>query len=818
MGNEERLAVASDFGTLLRHHRLAAGLSLESLADRARMSANGIGALERGYRRTPQFETLALLIGALALTEEQRRVFVAAAARSGTVRGGSSVSVGPWPETCDATLPIALNSFIGRADELEEIPTLMRAHRLVTLTGAGGIGKTRTAVEAARTIAESLESTALFVGLAALGDASLVAQAIAQALGVQDVPNRPPLETLQAYLKHRSLLVVLDNCEHVALEAARVAESLLKSCGGVRILATSREPLGVPGEQRYLLRSLSASDAVALFGDRASAVDHRFTITHENQNAVERICGSVDRIPLAIELAAAHVNAFSVTTLAAMLGDQLQLLRGGERTAEPRLRTMRATIDWSYSLLSAPEQRIFERMSVFAGGCTLEDLTKVCADKEIVEGDVPEVIRSLVGRSMALADLEEPFPRYRLLEPFRQYARERLSARGEDQVAAARHARAFLDLAVWVDRAVDGERYELIRARSAPELHNLRSALEWSLAERRDVLLGQRMAAIAARCFFSITERRRWLALALAAVTEQTPANVIAALKLGETTIAVRLFETKRQFAFAQDALERYRELNDPIGIEHALICLGDALIWSRRPQDALPVLEEALSLARRLGLREGTGHALRLLAQATEEISASRRYLAESLHIFEAMGRTDQVAFTLSIFASCEFRAGHLDLALRRSAEAHAASTPSGQERIVVLNWHARYLLEAAQFDEAEESSRELLLLGREQGVEIQVAWTLDLLAAIAVLRPKIAMEAPQRSYANAARLLGFVDARLVALDAWRDFIEQPQHERVMAKLGDELGTDVLSDLMVTGAALTEDRAVELVELLEKR
>ncbi len=357
---------SADFGALLRRYRLAAGLTQEALAERARVSLDGISALERGYRRSPQRETLALLAGALALSDEQRRVFESAATRPASPRrrGEGSVTVGPWDDSSSAELPLRLTRFVGREVELGEIAALVREHRMVTLTGPGGIGKTHTALHVARALSGG-DGAICFVGFAPIRDPSLVAPTIASALGLQEMPNMPLLETLRTYLRNKSLLLILDNCEHVIEQAAIVAEALLDGCPRVRIIATSRERLRAAGEHAYRLPPLTANDAVGLFADRACAADHRFAVTTENSAEIEQICRNVEGMPLAIELAAARLNMFSVKALAAKLGDRLGMLSGGERTADPRLQTMRATIDWSYGLLSGPEQRVFERLLDF---------------------------------------------------------------------------------------------------------------------------------------------------------------------------------------------------------------------------------------------------------------------------------------------------------------------------------------------------------------------------------------------------------------------------------------------------------------------
>jgi predicted ATPase len=443
MGNPDQKPVSIDFGALLRRHRLAAGLSQEALAERARMSTRAVRALERGERRTPQFETVSLLTGALGLGAEQCRELVEAAG-SRTANRQRSIAVGPWPEDGRPILPLSLTRFVGRERELAEILALMREHRLVTLTGTGGIGKTQTALRAATVFSETETTNVCFVGLASLSDPALVAQTIATALHVQEVPNHPLLETLAAFLGNKTQILILDNCEHVIQEVAVVADALLRTCPNVRILATSREALKAAGERAYRLPSVSAEESEALFIDRAQAIDSHFRAAPSERAQITTLCRRLDGIPLAIELAAARVNLLTLGALTEKLNDHFSILTGGERTAPSRQQTMRATIDWSYNLLSAPEQRVFERLSVFAGGCTLAMATSVCAGEPVAERDMLDILSSLVGRSLVTADIAQSEPRYALLESFRQFGRENLIARGEQQdVASVMHSRRW---------------------------------------------------------------------------------------------------------------------------------------------------------------------------------------------------------------------------------------------------------------------------------------------------------------------------------------------------------------------------------------
>ncbi|MFY9666013.1 MAG: helix-turn-helix domain-containing protein [Candidatus Cybelea sp.] len=433
MQEDGRESSSSDFGTLLRRYRIAAGLSQEELAERARLSFHGISALERGYRRSPLPDTLALLADALALDDEQRAALETAAARSTLPRRRSeNVTLG-WGLAAPSKLPLSLTSFVGRAEELEEIAALAQGNRLVTILGAGGIGKTQTALRAAAMWADCKKVDVHFAGLATVSEAPTVIAAIASALGLQEEPNRPLIERVLADCRNRSVLLMLDNCEHVLPQAASIVETLLQNCPDLQILAISREPLKARGERTYCLRSLSADDACKLFADRARAVDHRFVLTDENAPMILRICRRLDGNALAIELAAARVNVLSLHALAENLENRLSILDAGERTALARQQTMRATIEWSYGLLSPQEQRIFERFSVLEGGGTLEAATTVCASEDIAEDDVLDTILSLVEKSIVAAELEGAEPRYRLLEPFREFARERLAMRDESE-------------------------------------------------------------------------------------------------------------------------------------------------------------------------------------------------------------------------------------------------------------------------------------------------------------------------------------------------------------------------------------------------
>ncbi len=465
-----------DFGALLRQFRLDAGMTQQTLAERAKLSVEAVSTLERGARTRPYRETVTLLARALELSPEREALLERAVDIAQPPRRRGSVDLKPSllrvvhsdaGRTRRHNLPQQLTSFVGRQHEVEDIAALLREHRLVTVVGAGGVGKTRVAVQAGIELCDDYPDGVWLIDLAPLADPKLVASAVLAALQLPSITGLP-LDVLAASLKTRHVLLILDNCEHVIAETRDLASAIVASCASVRVVATSREPLNVAGEQIYRLPSLAIPPtssetaqeafrygAIALFFDRARAVDGSFALTDDNAGDVTEICRSLDGIPLAIELAAARVKVLAPRQIAQRLDDRFRLLTGGDPRAWPRHRTMVALLDWSYDLLTAREQRFFESLSVFAGDCTLEAVMAVCA----VDGEddiaVIDLVASLVTKSLLVAELAGAEQRYRLLESSRQYAREKLLVRGVLDDLGRRHASFYLEMAERLDRAWD---------------------------------------------------------------------------------------------------------------------------------------------------------------------------------------------------------------------------------------------------------------------------------------------------------------------------------------------------------------------------
>ena len=828
MEDEGRASGSSEFGKLLRRHRLAAGLSQEALAERARMSSDGISALERGHRRTPQRETLALLAGALTLDDDQHRAFEAAAAHAARPGARRTIIAASEPGTVTPGLPLSLTSFVGRDVELEEVVTLVREHRLVTLTGVGGIGKTQMALQAATVLSGGAEE-ARFIALAPLGSPSPVAPAIASALGVQEQPNRPLLETVVAHLEKRSMLLILDNCEHVIDEAAVAAAQLLAGCPFVRILATSREPLRVAGERTYRLPSLrtpsadvvpglSATDAVeygaiALFSDRARAVDYRFALTGENAPIVAELCRRLDGIPLAIELAAARVNLLSVKALNDMLDDRFRILTGGERAALPRQQTMRGAIDWSYDLLSGPEQRTFERLSIFPGGCTLRAAALVCGE-ETREDDTLDMLSSLVDKSLVTTDFEGSEPRYRLLESFRQYALEKLAVRGEREAVARLQALASLEIAETLDRTYDPRPTDILQTSATmiepraddvePELENARSAIAWALSA------GEVSIASRITCGFARTwrihpgdaEPRRWLHAVLVRLDGAAEPGVAAQAWRNLSSLSFGM----QKIEAAQRALELATECDDSFERVASLYQITVGLLHAGRAQEAEAANDLALRICREGGPKSSRRYAAALamratIAQRAGRVDEARQFYTEALSLTMSLGSSLEVAALRGDLAELEFRAGNPARALALIQAVAAVARESRAKRIEssARANAAAYQLVLGDIDGACLAAREALELARGAH-PMDAAIATQHLAAVAALRGDAGC---------AARLRGYVDAWYSNEGCERDLTERRTNEILMTALRERLTDAEIDALAAEGAQLSEEQAV---------
>jgi predicted ATPase/DNA-binding SARP family transcriptional activator len=530
----------------------------------------------------------------------------AAAATAATVATAAATGTAEGTRSGRGNLRARLTHFVGRAGEVERLHGLLAEHRLVTIVGPGGAGKTRLAVEVADALADSYADGAWLVELAPVVDADETAAAIAAALGVGDAATLRDGSTsgsisdsISRHLAGRALLVVVDNCEHVIDVAAALVDELLGRVPALRVLATSREALGVSGEVLLPLAPLATEAAVELFADRAQAVEPSFTLDVTTAATVTEICERLDGLPLAIELAAARLRSLPLEQVAARLDDRFRLLTGGARTALPRQQTLRAVVDWSHDLLFDDERRLFARLSVFPGGCTLAAAEEVCADARLPADDVVDLLARLVDKSLVVADRDAGGVRYRQLQTLWQYARERLAESGEADGARDAHVAWYRSLAAGAEQGLRGATAPTWRDRLGHELDNLRAALDWAI-ERRDAPSAIAIAVGIAWFWFLRAEWQtavRWLGDALA-VAEAEPAAAaateVARAQAWHAYFAAMVGDPAEpidRFAALESVL---RDAGDPQQLGEVQLLHASALNRALRNEDSLQVLARA--------------------------------------------------------------------------------------------------------------------------------------------------------------------------------------------------------------------------------
>jgi predicted ATPase/DNA-binding SARP family transcriptional activator len=685
-------------------------------------------------------------------------------------------------------LPERLTSLVGRDRELDEVGKLVGQHRLVTVTGPGGSGKTSLAVEAARRLAAGFPDGVWLVELAALADPGLLAEAVAATLGLREEPGPPGngpsalADRLAGHLRDQDLLVVLDNCEHLVAGCAELAARLLRAAPGLRVLATSREVLGVPGELVWpvpplsvpgdpgqagpdgavpdpgadgdrdtaaALEVLAGYDGVRLFLDRAQLADPSFVLDGDNAVAVAEICRRLDGLPLAIELAAARVRALPAAELAARLEDRFGLLAGAGRAQDPRQRTLRATVDWSFQLLEEPDRRLFRRLSVFAGGWTVAAAEAVCggdglAAPEAVTADAGEVLEGLVrlvDRSLVVAVGGDP-ARFRMLETLRAYGAERLAEAGEAELAAARHTAWFVDLA---EEAAAHRTSRNGLRRLGADYDNLRAAMDRAMAA------GDHQTALrlggALGCYWlehHTEEGRQRLAAALALADGQPATVHLASALLSSSMLELERFSTLPEAAAAaRRSLELFERFGDPAGTATAKILVATAELQRSGPSgDAVRLVGEAkagfAAIADRWGeafaalnwITVNTYH-LGLPGQAEE---VGRR----ALERFEALD--DQWGRALALFALANLARwrGEVDTAVGRYEQAIAAARQDGPLYVLCAALVELGGLVAVQGDEerAVSLNAESAAIARRTGQRRGIAYAWNGLGAIARTR----------------------------------------------------------------------------------
>jgi len=554
-------------------------------------------------------------------------------------------------------LPLETSTFVGREHELAELRTLLGRTRLLTLAGTGGAGKTRLALELARGREDALADGVILVELDSVGEGTDVPDAVAEALDLRALPGGALVDAIAAELAPRELLLVLDNCEHVIGASAALADALLRSAPRLTILATSREPLRVPGEVVFRVPSLAIPDpdaaqvptalldyeAVRLFVERAGAVSPGFELDESNAGAVARICHRLDGLPLALELAAARTDALAADALAERLDDRFRLLRAGSRTAPTRQQTLEAALDWSYELLADVERVLLRRLAVFSGGFTLEAAEEVCAGEALEPAEVADVLARLVEKSLVTTEERQGARRYRQLETIRAYATARLAEADERAALSLRQAEWLAGLVERGDSQLSG---------LDPERGNLRAALETLLAEDPTAALG-----LCARVWpfwlrrIELSEARRWLGEALDRAPEPSPVRVRALL--GQAAVEYRAGSGDKSLGLdhADEALALARQLDEPELEWRAIHFCGGIEVARENGRAATVHFEAALAVARdnRLASREAVSvYSLGVAAWAAGDLATAEKRFAESDALFAGLGDPNETVPSL--------------------------------------------------------------------------------------------------------------------------------------------------------------------------
>jgi predicted ATPase/transcriptional regulator with XRE-family HTH domain len=715
--------VGDRFGLVLKQLRAAAGLTQDELAERSGISARTVSDVERGLRSAVYPDTARRLAAALGLPEEAKHRFEAVA------RGRATTP----PQPRSSALPIPPTSLLGRTHELDAVSAALKnpVVRLLTLTGPGGIGKTRLALEVAARQQTSFPDGVFFVSLGEVHDPDLVAPAIAKAIGVVEIGEGIPL-LIERRLEGRRALILLDTFEHL-LPAALLVSSLLVRAPESKFLVTSRRRLHLRGEHEVPVPPLDLSSAAALFADRAGAIG-------DDPGMVLDICRQLDGLPLAIELAAARLKHLPLPALARQIGQRLRLLTGGPLDLPLRQRAIRETVAWSHDLLTAPERALFGRLAIFSGGWSLASAEAVCDVQEPLAG-----ISALVDQSLVVLVGHHAEPRYDMLDVIREYAAERLLEAGEHESTARRHALYHLELAEEGEANLVGSGQEDWSQRLDLERGNLRRAIAWSI-EQADHVLALRFTVALWRYWRhsgEYAEGRRWSEAALA-MPGLAPASLRAKALWATAFLAYPQGDYARMAELAPECLDLARQGGDPMDLRNALTVTGQLAMCEERYADAIEPLRESLEICRRLGLswQLGTSHlnfGNALLHSG--QVAPAERIYRHGLEVYRQLGDATFAARMTNAIAHASLAVDDVERAdgLARDALTGLARQ---RERLGIAEALATLAAVAAARADSERAAR---LDGAAAGIRATIA-----------SQPAPYEEAITRRFIDAIRLVG--------------------------------------------------------------
>jgi predicted ATPase len=722
-------------------------------------------------------------------------------------------------EASPNNLPFSLTPLLGREQDLAEATSLLAANRLVTLLGSGGVGKTRLALRLGVDQLGVYPNGVWFCDFSPIVDTSLAASVVAKVLSIREQQGRPLVETIIDALKRRRTLIIFDNCEHMLDRAAELVDEILHQCPHVRVLATSRQALGIVGEivQRVPSLALPEKDdavtaaqalqygAVALFVDRAQAADRRFRFDDDAVPMVVEICRRLDGIPLAIELAATRVAAVALPSLAKSLDDRFRVLTGGSRTALSRHKTLAALIDWSYGLLSPSEQRLFARLSIFSGGFGMEAAAAVCSGDGLDPQAIADLLIALVDKSLVVVHTSGKRERYGLLESTRAFALEKLDSSGEREALEGKRSAYFLNQAQSADDRYGVGSTAQWLADIEDDLENYRATLEWALGGGNDIALGAGVAGTLERLWalggLSL-EARLWLGKAIERLNEAD-----------HPAVAARLWRAKSRFLqgepmrdCAERAVTLYRSVGDERGAAYALRTLAYSLLQMGRLKEADEVILDAIPAMREHGDRVGVASCLSLQgvgAYNRGDFSQGREFYQQALRAYKSLGDELATANVLGNLGELEFADGHPEAALASVTESLAITSRLKEASDLAIDYNnsCAYRIASGDLQNARASACEGLRLGQTEQNPWNVAVALQHLALLAALHG--------RSRA-AACLIGYVNLQFKRLELEREITERWGFEKLTELLNQQLAGDEIEGLSDEGASWSEDRAVE--------
>ena len=766
----------------------------------------------------------------------------------------------PPLKTLDArpnNLPVQLSGFIGRADEIKHAKELLKKNRLLTLTGTGGLGKTRFSLQVAADLIDDFANGVWFAELAAVSDPVFLPITIINDLGLKEEQKKTPEETLADYLKDKEILIVLDNCEHIIESCAKLTENLLLKCPKLKVIATSREALNCIGEQTYRIPPLTLPDpnhentpeqliqyeSVRLFIERALAVNPKFRVTNENAPALAEVCLRLDGIPLAVELAATRTKILSVEKIYERLDDRFNLLTGGKRTALPRQQTLRALIDWSYDLLSENEKILWSRLSVFSGGWTLEAAEKVCSDETISKNDILELLSQLSEKSVIIYD--EIKDRYRILESLKQYGIEKLS---DGKEIFLQHLNYFLELSEKAKPELIGENTKFWMHKIEADHNNFISAIEWSVRNENSEkgiitaaalgrfwnITGQYSTGIriieiilesaGALCKSSKVNVLNWIGSFKSSQGDYEQAKkyyeeiLIIRKETGDKSgiagsihnlgnVALSQGDYEKAKKYYEESLAIYKEIGDKIGIATPILSLGNVALNQGDYEQAKKYYEESLVIKKEIGNKDGIARSINNLgnlAYYQGDYEQADKYYKESLHICKEIGSKNGIAASISNLGSVASNLGDYELAKKYYEESLAIRKEIGNKNGIAesIKNVGNVAYDQGDYKQSKKLFEESLSIYKEIGYKIGMADSINYLGNAAYRLGE---------FEKAIKLLSASEKVLESMGAVLVKKEQKIKDENIAKLHEQLCDEEFDKYREEGRKMTLEEAVKL-------